>query len=285
MTKLLLILAFAFAAVLIACDDGNGGVAPTVDVTPAVTASPQPDGETPTTGETPTVEPGVCQPNPDPASADVTEVDSPSANDSVTSPVTVSGRIAAFEARFKITIFDADGGQITDVVASSEEGQVLAPFSEEVAFAVTAPTPACVWVYEASPMDGSPIHVVQIPVTLMPGGGPSVCQTNPDPATADTVQVDSPTAGDSLGSPVTVRGRIAAFEAQFNITIFDAGGGKIVDVPAMSAEGQVLSAFSEEVAFSVSEPTPACLWVYDISERDGSPMEVVQIPVTLRPEG
>lgn len=278
MAKLLLALPLAFVALLIACENGDGGgVAPTVDVTPAVTVSPQPEGETPT------VVPEVCQPNPDPAAADVVQVDAPSADESVTSPLTVSGHIAAFEAQFKITIFDADGNQIVDVNGMSEEGQVLAPFSEEVFFDVSEDTPACVWVYEASPADGSPIHVVQIPVTLMPGGEPDVCQPNPDPAAPDVTQVDAPSAGDSVTSPVTVSGRMVVSEAQFNITIFDAAGNPIVDVPGHTDEGFVLSPFSEDVAFSVSEPTPACIWVYDISERDGSRIQVVQIPVTLSP--
>ncbi len=44
----------------------------------------------------------------------------------------------------------------------------LAPFSIDVPFEVTEPKPACIWVYEASAMDGSPVHVGQIPVTLSP---------------------------------------------------------------------------------------------------------------------
>jgi len=278
MAKLLLALTLAFVALLIACENGDGGgVAPTMDVTPAVTVSPQPEGETPT------VMPEVCQPNPDPAAADVVQVDAPSADESVTSPVTVSGRIAAFEAQFNITIFDASGDLIVDIPARSEEGQVLSSFSEDVAFSVTEDTPACIWVYDLSPRDGSPIDVVQIPVTLMPGGELEVCQPNPDPAAPDVTQVDAPSEGDSVTSPVTVSGRMVVSEAQFNITIFDAAGNPIVDVPGHTDEGFVLSPFSEDVAFVVSEPTPACIWVYDISERDGSRIQVVQIPVTLSP--
>ena len=80
MTKLLSVLAVAFVALLVACENGDGGeVAPTVDVTPA---------ETPV--ETPTVEPEVCQPNPDPATPEFQIIGRPSAGDTVTSPVTIS---------------------------------------------------------------------------------------------------------------------------------------------------------------------------------------------------
>ena len=174
MTKLLLPLTLAFVALLIACETGDGGkVTPTVGVTPTVTVSPQPEGKTPTPGETAT--PGetptgedVCQPNPDPATPDTAQVDSPAPGDSVTSPVTVSGRVAVFEAQFNIAIFDAAGDPIVDVPGHTEEGFVLSPFSEDVAFSVSGPKPACIWVYDISERDGRPIQIVQIPVTLLP---------------------------------------------------------------------------------------------------------------------
>ncbi len=275
MKYVLLLAATCAVALMLACNNGDG-----VDITPGATVSPGPGDESPT----PTGQPDVCQPNPDPASADVATVDSPQTGDSVTSPVTVSGQMNAFEAQFNITIFDAAGGKIADVPARSAEGQVLSAFSEDVFFSVTEETPACIWVYDLSERDGSPIDVVQVPVTLKPGGQPTVCQTNPDPATADVLVIDQPNAGETVTSPVTISGQIVAFEAQFNITIYDADGNPITDVAGHSAEGQVLSPFSEDVAFSVTEDTPACIWVYDVSEADGvTPVNVGQVPVTLSP--
>jgi Immunoglobulin-like domain of bacterial spore germination len=69
----------------------------------------------------------------------------------------------------------------------------------------------------------------------------NVCPANPSPATPDFNQVDTPTAGDRVSSPVSVRGRIAAFEATFKIKIFDAGGNVLADVTGMSSEGQTLA--------------------------------------------
>src|SRR3990172_10053236 len=107
--KYVLLLPLTCAVVLVlACNNGDG-----VDITPGATVSPGPGDESPT----PTGQADVCRPNPDPASADVAEVDSPEAGDSVTSPVTVSGQFNAFEAQFKITIFDAAGGEIADIPA------------------------------------------------------------------------------------------------------------------------------------------------------------------------
>ncbi len=111
-----------------------------------------------------------------------------------------------------------------------------------------------------------------------------VCLPNPDPATPDVNNVTAPSRFARVTSPVQITGQIAVFEAQFNITIYDAAGNKIADQPAMSNEGQTLAPFSASVPFTVSEATPACIWVYDISNADGvSQMDVVQIPVTLLP--
>jgi hypothetical protein len=179
MTKLLLPLLLTFVALLIACENGDGGeVTPTVGATPVVTESPPPDWETPnlwgtpaeTPADTPTGEPDVCRPNPDPATPEFQVIDRPSAGDTVTSPVTISGQVLAFEGTYQIGIFYADGDPIVETFGTSEAVEIgeLGPFSIDVAFEVDEPTPACIWVYEQSARDGSPINVGQIPVTLSP---------------------------------------------------------------------------------------------------------------------
>jgi hypothetical protein len=111
----------------------------------------------------------------------------------------------------------------------------------------------------------------------------NVCAPNPSPATPDTNQVDTPAAGARVSSPVTVRGRIAAFEATFRVAIFDGAGNTSADVQGMSSEGQTLAPFEVLVPFSATSEIPACMWVFESSARDGSPVNVVQIPITLLP--
>ena len=86
-------------------------------------------------------------------------------------------------------------------------------------------------------------------------------------------------------SPVTVSGLILAFEAQFNIAIKDASGADIATVPdVFAADGTMLSPYSTSVPFTVTTQTPACLWVFDISNMDGvTSTQVVQVPITLAP--
>ncbi len=166
---LLLALALASIVLLVACENGGDSVTPGPDgaPTPAATESEE---ETATPVETVTAETEACQSNPDPATSEFQVVDQPSTDDTVTSPVTISGQVLAFEATYQIAIYDADGNPIVEAFGTAGPGEIgeLAPFSIDVAFNVDEATPACIWVYEASAMDGSPINVGQIPVTLSP---------------------------------------------------------------------------------------------------------------------
>jgi len=115
----------------------------------------------------------------------------------------------------------------------------------------------------------------------------NVCQSNPSPVDAadPSIIVTAPAANAAVTSPIHVTGQARVFEAVVSLTLFDAAGDEIVSTTAMAAEGQTLSPFSTDVAFSVTSDTPACLWVFESSARDGSPVNVVQIPLSLRPAG
>jgi hypothetical protein len=115
----------------------------------------------------------------------------------------------------------------------------------------------------------------------------NVCQTNPSPVdSADpSIIVSEPTAGDSTASPVHVEGQARVFEANVSLKLFDASGTELVSTFTTAAEGQTLSPFSTDVAFSVTSTTQACLWVFETSAQDGRPVNVVQIPLTLEAAG
>jgi Immunoglobulin-like domain of bacterial spore germination len=121
--------------------------------------------------------------------------------------------------------------------------------------------------------------------TALAQGG--VCQANPSPVDeADpSIIVDSPTAGSTASSPLTVSGQARTFEANVVLTLFDASGNEIATTNGLAAEGGVLSPFSIDISFSVSADTEACLWVFESSAQDGSPINVVQVPLTLSASG
>ncbi|MEX1193736.1 MAG: Gmad2 immunoglobulin-like domain-containing protein [Dehalococcoidia bacterium] len=172
MKMLLLLLTMTAVAAFAACgdddDDTDVTQTPAGSVTGAPTASESPsatDEVTATPGPTVT---NVCPENPDSATPDELIVNSPSAGLQVSSPLVVQGLATAFEAVFHITIVDAEGNEITDQPGMTEEGQVLAPYEEPVAFEVTEATDACLEVYMLSAMDGSVINMVQVPIVLLP---------------------------------------------------------------------------------------------------------------------
>jgi hypothetical protein len=114
---------------------------------------------------------------------------------------------------------------------------------------------------------------------------PNVCKTNPspvDPADPNII-VRSPEQGTVVTSPLRITGLARVFEAQFNVTLYGELGGVIAETAGMAEEGQVLSPFEVELTFAVGREQPACLWVYDLSAKDGSRIDVVQVPIALAP--
>ncbi len=170
--------AFSLLIILAACSgDGDDSATPTLTATatPTATASLSP---TPT----PTTTASVCLPNPDPVAGlpDVVQIiDQPLPFQSVTSPLTVSGQIIAFEGTFQVALFDAAGVPIVEAFGTSQASEIgqLGPFTIDIEFNVSAQTPACLWVYEESARDGSPIHVGQVPLVLLPASAASPTPT------------------------------------------------------------------------------------------------------------
>jgi spore germination protein GerM len=87
----------------------------------------------------------------------------------VSSPVTISGTADVFEAVVSIAILD----EHRNVVASSFTMATCGTgcrgtYSTDVGYEVGARQPGTIRVYEVSAKDGSPLHVVEIPVLLTP---------------------------------------------------------------------------------------------------------------------
>jgi len=143
-------------------------------LTPVVTATPTP---------TPTAVVNVCPENPDPAGPEIMVVEEPQEDDVLTSPAHVRGWGAGIgfeDAGVRVAIYDATGEPVAERAAPplASEGRIppptlevtefSAPFAADIAFRTIAAQPGCVEVFELSAADGSPIHVVQVPVLLKP---------------------------------------------------------------------------------------------------------------------
>lgn len=134
------------------------------------------------------------------------------------------------------------------------------------------------------------------PAVQTPSGGmPSAlaCGANPGPprnATDPAIVVSAPRPGAVVSSPLTVAGQARVFEAVVSVALLGPGGdlasgrGVIARTSTMAAAGApAMAAFSASLPFDISAPTDACLLVYEASARDGSPQNVVQIPLRLQP--
>ncbi len=94
--------------------------------------------------------------------------------------------------------------------------------------------------------------------------------------------VTSPRSGDQVSSPVMIRGNADVFEATVSITILDAAGTGIVRTFTTATCGTgCRGTFSKAVRFEVTETQPGIVRVYESSAEDGTPINVVDIPVTL----
>jgi hypothetical protein len=102
-------------------------------------------------------------------------VDAPVANARVTSPLMISGSAPAswyFEEQFDAVLIGDDGTVFAQAPArASGDGDGIKPFTGEIAFTVSADTPATLLLQEQSTGDddGSQAEV-RVPVVLTPAG-------------------------------------------------------------------------------------------------------------------
>ncbi len=98
--------------------------------------------------------------------------------------------------------------------------------------------------------------------------------------------VDVPAYGGALGNPGRISGTADVFEAQFRVTLLDAGGTTVADVPAEASCGTgCRGAFDVTIPYSVNMAQTGTLRVWDGSMKDGRPINVREYPVGLVPAG
>jgi hypothetical protein len=154
-------LAALLAATSVGCSSGvedvTEALSPSGASTPTATASSSPTADTsgptgPTTGE-----PAIV-------------VRTPQPGDEVVSPVRIAGTADVFEATVSIVMLDEDGQELAATVATATCGTgCRGRFSASVSFFTQARRSGTIEVFEVSAKDGSPLHLVSIPVVLVPG--------------------------------------------------------------------------------------------------------------------
>lgn len=96
-------------------------------------------------------------------------VQSPGIGERVSSPVTIAGTSDVFEAVVSIEILDRNGDAVASTFTMATCGTgCRGSYATDVEYSVGTRQPGTIRVYEVSAMDGSPIHIVEIPVMLTP---------------------------------------------------------------------------------------------------------------------
>lgn len=96
------------------------------------------------------------------------------------------------------------------------------------------------------------------------------------------ISVQSPNIGETISSPVTVSGSANVFEATVSLRILDQNGHEIARGFTNATCGTgCRGTYSKTLSYKVDHEQPGTVEVFESSAKDGSPINVVKIPVTL----
>lgn len=157
-TRLLVLVAvLPLLAALAAC--GND-TAVTTDGAASPSPLPSPEAAPKPTDEATEAEPDDAAP---------IVVRRPAPGEEVTSPMTIAGDANVFEATVSLRLVTADGEVLAEDFTTATCGSgCRGDYRTRLRFEVSEPTEAALEVFESSAEDGSPLHMVRIPITLLP---------------------------------------------------------------------------------------------------------------------
>jgi hypothetical protein len=98
-----------------------------------------------------------------------------------------------------------------------------------------------------------------------------------------SILVESPAIGETVHSPLRIRGSANTFEATFLAHVVDADGDVVAErvVTATSGSG-TRGTFRATIPFAVDRPGGK-LVVFEQSAENGEPINTVEIPLQLQP--
>lgn len=96
--------------------------------------------------------------------------------------------------------------------------------------------------------------------------------------------VRNPVIGEQVSSPVTVSGTADVFEAVVSVRILDSAGNEIARTFSSASCGTgCRGGYSVPVSYTVARQEPGTIEVFESSPKNGQPVNVQLIPVTLAP--
>jgi hypothetical protein len=98
------------------------------------------------------------------------------------------------------------------------------------------------------------------------------------------ITVQSPVIGEQVTSPVTISGTADVFEAVVSVRILDPAGNEIARTFTTASCGTGCRGdYSVTVSYPVPRTEPGTIEVFESSAKNGLPVNVQLIPVTLAP--
>ena len=97
------------------------------------------------------------------------------------------------------------------------------------------------------------------------------------------ILVEAPIPGQAVGRPMGVFGTANVFEAQFRVQVRDRTGKVIADTPVTASSGTgTRGTFRARISYPGGHAGPGTIRFFEPSAKDGTPTNVVNVPVTLR---
>jgi hypothetical protein len=96
------------------------------------------------------------------------------------------------------------------------------------------------------------------------------------------ILVDSPLPGDTVTSPVRVRGTANVFEATLEVHVVGASGDLGVAHVTATEGAPQRGSFDATIQLQAHDPGPAKIVAFDVSQADGTRQHVFTVPVVLR---
>lgn len=267
---------FADDASLVTCPPVAANYLPIIANDPSPTPTlilTAPPTTVPTASPTPTATPVVTPSSTavwtDPVQA--IELFSPVADGLYHSPMVVNGFSRTFEGNVNLRLTDQDGQVLAErnTLGGSVDG--FAFFDSYLRFTVGEMISATLEVFDTSAQDGSEISKMAIPVVLLPG--------------QRVIDLNQPTVGEKVCSPVFVQGYSNTFEANVVVTLDSRAGTQLALTTALGGNLGVYADFATLISHTVTAPQPVLVSAYEGSPAGFGLIDHTRIPVELYPDG
>lgn len=182
------------------------------------------------------------------------------------SPIEVIGFSQTFEAQVNLRLSDEAGEPIAERFTMGGSVDGFDFFRTSLRFVTDRRQNATLEVFEISAKDGSEINKVTIPLVILPG--------------QRSIDIDAPSVGANVCSPVSISGYSDTFEANVIVSLRQRDGALLVEDHTMGGTLNFYRQFSASMAHTVS--APQAILVGAEGEEGG---DATRIPVTLYPAG